>query len=299
MRRERLDLTGRVAVDEAGPERLPQQHGAGALGVLLVATGSVSAQGTGKWTKGAPMPSERTEVAVAELQGKIYVVGGFGGQRELEIYDPAANSWSRGKEFPRAVHHAAAVGLNGKLYVIGGYVHDWAPTNAAFDALPEDARRSLTAPERRERLVSLLSFHIVPGTVTAADLGRAVDRGEGGRAEIATVTGDTSQRDRTEIFTAFQNTEKYRVLNAHPECMSHGLTLTAADTIIWFGPVTKLETYEQANARITRVGQVHKQQIIRLVSTAAERVTYRRLQDRHALQENILGLLADITNGDQ
>ena len=66
----------------------------------------------------------------------------------------------------------------------------FAPTNAAFDALPADARRNLTAPDRRERLVSLLSFHIVPGTVTAADLGRAVDRGEGGRAEIATVTGD-------------------------------------------------------------------------------------------------------------
>ena len=66
----------------------------------------------------------------------------------------------------------------------------FAPTNAAFDALPADARRSLTAPEGRERLIGLLSFHIVPGTVTAADLGRAVDRGEGGRAEIATVTGD-------------------------------------------------------------------------------------------------------------
>ena len=66
----------------------------------------------------------------------------------------------------------------------------FAPTNAAFDALPADVRSGLNAPERRERLVSLLSFHIVPGTVTAADLGRAVDHGEGGRAEIATVTGD-------------------------------------------------------------------------------------------------------------
>ena len=66
----------------------------------------------------------------------------------------------------------------------------FAPTNAAFEAIPEDARRSLTAPEQRERLVELLSYHIVSGTVTAEDLGRAIERGQGGRAELATVTGD-------------------------------------------------------------------------------------------------------------
>ena len=87
------------------------------------------------------------------------------------------------------------------------------------------------------------------------------------------------------------------MLNAHPECMSHGLTLTAADTIVWFGPVTKLETYEQANARITRVGQTHKQQVIKLVGTHAERALYQRLAGKQALQDNILELLADITKG--
>src|SRR5262245_55658861 len=37
------------------------------------------------------MPSARTEVAVAEVDGKIYVVGGFGGERELEVYDPGTD----------------------------------------------------------------------------------------------------------------------------------------------------------------------------------------------------------------
>lgn len=119
------------------------------------------------------------------------------------------------------------------------------------------------------------------------------------KIDFATVTGDTSQKDRTDIFTAFQHTDKYHVLNAHPECMSHGLTLTAADTIVWFGPTTKLETYEQANARITRVGQVHKQQVIKFVATPAERMTYRRLSDKRNLQDTVLDLLAEITSGDQ
>jgi SNF2 family DNA or RNA helicase len=117
--------------------------------------------------------------------------------------------------------------------------------------------------------------------------------------EFAEVTGDTSPKERNEIFTAFQGTDKYKVLNAHPECMAHGLTLTAADTIVWFGPVTKLETYDQANARITRVGQVHKQQVIKLVGTPAERMLYRRLEAKSELQENILDLLAELAgNGE-
>ena len=65
------------------------------VGAALFAAGAF-AQGVGRWTTGSPMPSARTEVAVAEVGGKIYVVGGFRGERELEVYDPAADRWSRG-----------------------------------------------------------------------------------------------------------------------------------------------------------------------------------------------------------
>src|SRR4029434_2347614 len=94
-----------------------------AAGVLFTAAALAQgtlAQGTGRWTTGTPMPSARTEIAVAEVGGKIYLVGGFRGERELEIYDPATDRWSRGASLPRALHHAGAIGLNGKLYVIGG-----------------------------------------------------------------------------------------------------------------------------------------------------------------------------------
>src|SRR5919109_756792 len=86
---------------------------------------SALSQSSGRWMTGAPMPSERSEVAVAAVEGRIYVVGGFAGQTELEIYDPTADRWTRGSPFPHAVHHAAAVGLDGKLWVIGGYMDGW------------------------------------------------------------------------------------------------------------------------------------------------------------------------------
>ena len=123
-------------------------------------------------------------------------------------------------------------------------------------------------------------------------IGRALKK-EG--IDHATVSGDTPLKERSDIFQKFQNTAELKVINAHPQCMSHGLTLTAADTVVWFGPVTNLETYEQANARITRVGQTRKQQVIRLLASPVERMTYDRLMLRRSLQDSVLDMIAELT----
>src|SRR5262245_12845221 len=106
----------------SGAMSVPSQLFSATLIALLLTVDALVAQGTGRWTSGAAMPSERTEIAVAEVGGKIYVLGGFRGELELEIYDAAADRWARGAAIPRAVHHAAAVGLDGKIYLVGGYV---------------------------------------------------------------------------------------------------------------------------------------------------------------------------------
>jgi SNF2 family DNA or RNA helicase len=109
------------------------------------------------------------------------------------------------------------------------------------------------------------------------------------------VSGATPRKQREEIFTQFQHTDKVRIIVAHPHCMSHGLTLTAADTIIWFAPIPDLEIFEQANARITRIGQKHKQQIIMLQATAAERNVYTKLWGKQKIQDQILDLFSHAT----
>jgi SNF2 family DNA or RNA helicase len=106
----------------------------------------------------------------------------------------------------------------------------------------------------------------------------------------ATVSGDTSANERGEIFNLFQNTGKYAVLAAHPQCLAHGLTLTAADTIIWFSPVTSLEIYDQANMRIRRVGQKHKQLYLHFQGTPVERRIYQMLQNKQNIQGELLSL---------
>ena len=107
------------------------------------------------------------------------------------------------------------------------------------------------------------------------------------------VHGDTSPKQRNEIFTTFQMTSHPGPLVAHPRCLSHGLTLTAADTIVWYGPTTSAEIYDQANARIRRVGQKHKQLFVHLSSTPIERGVYKLLTDRILQQDSFLHLLEE------
>lgn len=107
------------------------------------------------------------------------------------------------------------------------------------------------------------------------------------------VHGQTQHRE--DIYSDFQNRGLFKVLLAHPKTMAHGLNLQSASTIIWFLPVTSLETYEQANARIRRVGQLHKQEIIHLVSSPVERRVYNLLRGKQTVQDKFLALLASNT----
>jgi SNF2 family DNA or RNA helicase len=108
---------------------------------------------------------------------------------------------------------------------------------------------------------------------------------------VEIVNGQTSKGARDRIFREFQYEDNPRVLVANAGAMSHGLTLTAADTIVWFAPINSLETYEQANARITRPGQTRNQLIIHIEGSPVERATYARLQAKGKMQGMILKLM--------
>lgn len=113
------------------------------------------------------------------------------------------------------------------------------------------------------------------------------------RYSAALVTGETSKSERDRIFGDFQHGSSPRVIVAHPRCMSHGLTLTAANTIIWYTPTTSLETFEQACARITRPGQTKKSLIVCLTGSRIEFKMYRRLQQKATTQGALLEMFEE------
>jgi len=94
------------------------------------------------------------------------------------------------------------------------------------------------------------------------------------------ISGDVSAGKRAEIFHSFQTTTNPRILIIQPQAAAHGVTLTAADTVVWWGPTPSLEIYAQANARVHRAGQRHPVTIVRLQGSNAERHLYKLLDNR-------------------
>ena len=114
-----------------------------------------------------------------------------------------------------------------------------------------------------------------------------------GEHTVSLVYGGTSARARNEIFRHFEHDAEPRIIVADPGTMSHGLTLVAADTTVWFGPHDRGEIYQQANARMNRPGQKRKMLIVRLASTPIEREIYRRLHENESLQNVVLKLVEE------
>ena len=181
----------------------------------------------------------------------------------------------------------AGVAMSKLLQIAGGWVYggnreviSLTPHgNTRIDILLEIIQESA------HKVIVFVPFrHMIEGLsawMTAAEIDHAV------------IHGDVKHRDR--IFNAFQNSERYKVILAHPKCMAHGLTLTAANVVVWYCPITSLEIYDQANARIRRYGQTQKQIILHLSGTPVESKIYAMLRRKQRIQDQLLAMLEGAT----
>jgi hypothetical protein len=71
------------------------------------------------------------------------------------------------------------------------------------------------------------------------------------------------------------------------------IDLSAANTIVWYGPTDRVEDYQQANQRIAGPRQRRGMLIVRLASTSIERTIYQRLDNKQSLQGIILDLVKE------
>ena len=105
------------------------------------------------------------------------------------------------------------------------------------------------------------------------------------------ITGDVTPTKRGEIFNDFQSKPDPRVLVIQPQAAAHGVTLTAADTVVFWGPVTSVETYIQCIARADRIGQKGASvTVVHLQSSDIEARMFKQLESRVEDHEAIVKL---------
>jgi uncharacterized surface protein with fasciclin (FAS1) repeats len=141
--------------------------------LVLLATAAVLAFGA---VTTAPLFAQMAEHTVT--------VGGAPMYPSKNIIQNAVNS----KDHTTLVAAVKAAGLVDTLSGPGPFTV-FAPTNEAFAKLPPGTVESLLKPENKATLVKILTYHVVPGRMTAASLMKAIKEGEG-EAHLKTVAGE-------------------------------------------------------------------------------------------------------------
>lgn len=123
--------------------------------------------------------------AMAASADAVPTVGGAPMYPTKNIVENAVNS----ADHTTLVAAVKAAGLVDTLSGPGPFTV-FAPTNDAFAKLPAGTVETLVKPENKAMLTSILTYHVVPGRTTAADLMAAIRAG-GGSARLTTVQGGT------------------------------------------------------------------------------------------------------------
>jgi SNF2 family DNA or RNA helicase len=176
----------------------------------------------------------------------------------------------------------AAVNINKLLQISGGAVYSDTGAVVEFDVsnrlkviqeVIEEASHKVLVFVPFTHTIELLAAHLKKAGITN---------------EI--INGAVPVNKRTDIFKRFQERENPSVLIIQPQAAAHGVTLTAANVIIWYSPVTSIETYLQANARIDRQGQKNPMTIVHIKGSPVEGRLYNLLQNKLDTHEKLIDL---------
>jgi SNF2 family DNA or RNA helicase len=165
----------------------------------------------------------------------------------------------------------AAVQINKLLQIAGGAVYSDSREVIEFDV---SERLRVVQEVIEESSHKVLVF--VPFTHTIELLEKHLTK-NGISCDV--INGSVNVNRRTAIVKQFQEHDNPKVLIIQPQAASHGLTLTAANTVIWYAPCTSVETYLQANARIDRPGQVNNMTVVHIKGSPIEKKIYDMLRN--------------------
>ena len=180
----------------------------------------------------------------------------------------------------------AAVAMNKLLQISAGAVYDDAGDTVEFDI---SARYNVLKEVIDETEHKVLVFVPYRSTITML-----MERLQADGFAVDTIHGGVSAGKRAELIRDFQQKRDPRVLVIQPASAAHGVTLTAADTVVWWSPTASLETFAQANARVHRSGQNNKCTVVQIHSSYVEERLYKLLSDRIDVHTKIVELYRDL-----
>jgi len=180
----------------------------------------------------------------------------------------------------------AAVTLNKLLQISAGAIYTDEGDTLAFDINKRYAVLREVIDEASQKVLVFVPFKHVINMLTDRL------RSEGITTEV--IRGDVPAHRRTQIFKAFQENTDPQVLVIQPQAAAHGVTLTRANTVVWWGPTSSLETYDQANARVHRSGQTHKCTVVQLQGSDAEKHVYRLLDRKINVHTKFIELYKEV-----
>lgn len=182
----------------------------------------------------------------------------------------------------------AAANLNKLLQIACGAVYTDTKNVIEFDV---SARLNVLQEVIEESANKVLIF--IPYTHAINLVKEFMDK-NGITAEV--INGSVSVSKRTDIFKRFQENAEPKVLLIQPQAAAHGVTLTAANVVIWYAPVTSSETYLQANARVHRQGQKNPVTVVHIEGSPVEAKLYEMLQNKLDFHTKIIELYKNEIN---
>jgi peroxiredoxin/N-acetylneuraminic acid mutarotase len=232
---------------------------------LIFATAGVAQMPPSPWKKAAPFPEPDEELYGVAVEGKLYVIGGWGEGKARGInyeYDPATDKWTKKTSMPRPAHHAALASCNGKIYVCGGFVAPeksplpigaaWQPIDDVWEYDPAaDSWKALAPlPGKRGAAVAVEvrgKIHVIGGVTAVA----------GSKVPFFTFMGSCNVLSSNDVYDPATNTWESRAPMAVPRNHAfaagvngkiyviggrtgHGFILSATNTDV-------VEEYDPAN----------------------------------------------------
>lgn len=176
----------------------------------------------------------------------------------------------------------AAANLNKLLQISGGAVYTDKKEVIEFDISPRLTALSEVLDETEHKVLVFVPYRHTIRVVSQYLTKQGVSN------EV--INGEVSATDRAHIIGRFQNMDDPRVLVIQPQAASHGVTLTRADTIVFWSPVMGVETYLQCIARMDRVGQKNKMTVVHLEGSDVEKKIYKMLQGKVDLHSKLVDL---------